>query len=145
MPRLIFAFPIAAGVSLVLGACGGSKPAWTALPSEKGAAYQVSLRTYHDGGYADQPFELQTTSKTGSGQGGQVLSAEQCKNVKVAQTKDNLFIFYDVLVLKGFSSTRYDASLPRPFLCDMQHPFCKETLATIEAAKGVVTKVCSYS
>lgn len=73
------------------------------------------------------------------------MSAEQCKNVEVAQTKDNLFIFYDELVLNGFSSTRYDPSLPRPFLCDMQHPFCRATLATIVAAKGVVSKVCSYS
>lgn len=145
MPRLILSSAVTTGLSLLLVACGGGKPAWTTLPSASGSTYQVSLRTYEDGDYADQPFELRTTSKTGSGQGGQLLSAAQCRNVKVAQTKDNLFIFYDELVLKGFSSMRYDESLPRPFLCDMQHLFCRETLAKIVAAKGVVSKVCSYS
>lgn len=144
MPRLIFSFVATAILSSALVACGDSKPAWTTLPSASGSTYQVSFRTYKDGSYADQPFELRTTSKTGSSQAGQVLSAEQCKNVKVAQTKDNLFIFYDELVLKGFSSTRYDSSLPRPFLCDMRHPFCRTTLATIVAAKGVVSNICSY-
>jgi hypothetical protein len=145
MPRLIFFIAVAAGLPVVLVGCGGSKPAWVKLPSASGSSYQVSIRTYKDEGYADQPFELRTTSKNGSGQGGQILSAEQCKNVKIAQTKENLFIFYDEIVLRGFSSTRYDASLPRPFLCDMQHPFCRDTLAGIMVAKGVVSKICSYS
>lgn len=145
MPRLILSCILAVGLSSALVACEDSKPAWTTLPSASGSTYQVSVRTYKDDGYADQPFELQMASKTGSGQGGQVLSAEQCKNVSVAQTKDNLFVFYDELVLKGFSSTRYDSSLPRPFLCDMQHPFCRATLEKIMAEKGAVSKVCSYS
>jgi hypothetical protein len=141
---MILALTAVAMLALALAACVESKPVWRTLPSESGLSYEVSVRTYEDGNYADQPFELKTESKMESKNYVSFLSAEQCKNVKVAQTKNIVFIFYDELVLNSFSSTRFDTSFPRPFLCDMQHPFCKTTLTTIIAAKGVVSNVCTF-
>lgn len=145
MPRLILATVAIAGTAISLVACGGNKPAWTLLPSADGSPYQVSIRTYNDGAYADQPFEVKAESKNFPEHSESILSAEQCKNVQIAQTKESLYIFYEEIVLNSFSSIRNYESLPRPFLCDMRNAFCKNTLREIVEAKGVVSKACTYS
>jgi hypothetical protein len=88
------------------------KPDPVLLTSNKDAAYRTWLRTYHDGAYADQPFELFVRSKSARTT-SRVLSAAQCKNVSVVQTPDTLYVFYDGLVLNSL-----DAS--EPFYADQR-------------------------
>jgi hypothetical protein len=145
MPRIIAVAFLAVALAMSIASCGGNSPAWIALPSTAELPYLASVQTRKDGAYADQPFALKAVSKAHTEADSQLISAEQCKNVKVVQTKDTIFIFYDELILNGFSSMRYDPSLPRPFLCDMQKTFCQDMLGNFVTAKNAVSNVCTYS
>lgn len=65
-----------------------------ALPSEKGVPYRVLLQTFEDGAYADQPFRLLIQASGSKGKPKTVLRATQCKDVRVGQTVDALYVFY---------------------------------------------------
>ena len=126
-------------------ACGREEPEWKALPDEKDTAYHVFIKTYKDGAYADQPFAIKVASRTKPEKESEPISAEQCKNVRLIQSKGTLYLFYDELILHGFSSMRYHPSLPRPFLCDMQQPVCAEAFQKLVAENRTVSSVCTYS
>jgi hypothetical protein len=144
MSRLIHCAVAAVAFLMVFVGCGRREGPWSELPSSAGLPYTVSIRTHRDGQYADQPFELRIVSKLLPGRVSQVIFAEQCKSVSVAQTSGNLYIFYDEIALRGFSSFQYADSLPRPFLCDMHQEFCRDTLQLITESKGLVSQACSY-
>jgi hypothetical protein len=132
------------GAVLSLAACGGQKPSWTPLPSPAEIPYQVSARTFKDGSYADQPFQLRINSKSHPERGGLFISSGQCKNVTVAQTSDTIYVFYDQIVLNEFSSIRYGEEFPTPLLCDLHHPYCSSLLKQIAMTKGALSEVCTY-
>lgn len=134
---------LTATILLLLG-CGRSEPAWTDLPSSSGTLYTASIRTYGSD-YADKPFNVQVRSKTQPGLASTAVRASQCKNVRILPRPDYIYFFYEELGLAGFSSFQYDASLPRPFLCDLRHTFCRNMLRAALSAKEPVSVVCSHS
>lgn len=131
-------------VLLSLVACGGSEPDPIALPTAAGVPYRVLVTTFNDGAYADQPFHLLLESKGAAGDPKTVLRAEQCKNVHLAQTPHTLYVFYDELMLNGFSSFRYEAHEPRVLLCDVQTPECAATRLTLTSRGAKLSNVCTY-
>lgn len=143
MPRLIPARVALVATVLSLTSCGRNEPAWTDLPAPSEVPFTVSLRTY-GGGHADRPFDLRVSSKTAAGMESTVVRSSQCKNVRVLPRRDYIYIFYDELGLSGYSSFQYDASLPRPFLCDLRNRFCSELLQAAVSAKERVSSACSY-
>ena len=145
MPRLMRAAIVTLFLSATVVGCGQHDAEWKALPDEQDTAYHVFVKTYKDGAYADQPFSIKITSKTEPEKESEPISAEQCKNVRLIQSKNTIYVFYDELILHGFSSMRYDRSLPRPFLCDMQQPVCRELLKVLAADNRTVSSVCTYS
>jgi hypothetical protein len=130
---------------LLPAGCGRDGPAWKQLPASPDQAYEVSVRTFKDGAYADQPFHLRIRSRRPPGHEIRVLAASQCENVKILQTPDYLYVFYDELALGGFSSSQFAESMPRPFLCDLRHAFCNARLDAALGAKETVSDVCTYT
>lgn len=128
--------------ALLLASCWASKPEPVALPHVNGNPYRVWLRTYQDGAYADQPFELFVRSKS-SKITKRVLFAEQCKDVSVAQTRDTLYVFYDALALGGFNSFHYGDE-PRVRLCDLHFADCVKAERQLALAGTKVSNVCTY-
>ena len=133
---LLFAFLVVA--------CGSSEPQPVALPVSEGVDYQVSIKTFDDGVYADQPFHLLVRTKDGGNQSRTVLRAGQCKDVAVAQTQDILYVFYDELVLDSFSSFQYENDEPRIMLCDMHLPICVHIQTELTASGTQLSEVCTY-
>ncbi len=133
---LLFAFLVVA--------CGSSEPQPETLPVSEGVDYQVSIKTFDDGAYADQPFHLLVRTKDRGSQSRTVLRAEQCKDVAVAHTQDILYIFYDELVLDAFSSFQYEKDEPRIMLCDMHLPICVHIQTELTASGTQLSEVCTY-
>mgnify|MGYP001293784001 CR=1 FL=1 len=129
---------------LLLGGCGQNEPRWADLPSSSQKGYTASVKTF-GGAYADHPFEVWVESKSLPGHKNVILRASQCKNVKILPREDFIYVFYDELVLAGFSSNQFDGSLPRPFLCDIRHNFCGDMLRAAVRANESISAVCSYS
>lgn len=144
MPRVNLKAIALVALCVALSSCGSDEPKWKKLPSSVELPYYVSIKTYKDGEYADQPFELRLSLKANSNIGGRVLLAHQCKNVRVAQTDDYLYVFYDELVLGGFASSPQSASLPRPLLCDIRQEVCQETIESMKRSRVPLAAVCSY-
>ena len=144
MSRLILCVTTLAATILLLSGCGRSEHAWTDLPSSPEMSYTASIRTYGSD-YADKPFDVQVKSKIPPRHENVVLRAIQCKNVRILPKADYIYIFYDELVLAGYSSNQFDASLPRPFLCDVRHTFCGNMLKAAVSAKEPVSIACSHS
>lgn len=130
---------------LSLAGCGGSGPPWKKLPSSSDQPYEVSIRTFKDGAYADQPFHVRVVSKGTKVSEITLMRASQCKNVKILQRPDFLFIFYDELGLNSFLSSQFNASMPRPFLCPLQHEFCRNTLKAAVNGREAVSAICTHS
>lgn len=144
MYRIISSTFILISLSLLLFSCQRKGPEWVALPSSEDLLYQVLVRTYTDGAYADQPFSVRVVSKINSKRDSVPITAAQCRNVKIAQTKDIVYIFYDELVLDGFSSMQYGYSLPRPILCDMRQEYCQDMLKSIVSSNEILSNVCTF-
>lgn len=129
---------------LALAACDRSQPEPVALPQVRGAPYQVLLRTFHDGDYADQPFHLLV--KTSAAEDPKILlRAEQCKNVSVAQAADKVYVFYDELMLAGFTSIKFDSREPTVLLCDNHASECIDARQRLERGGAKLSRVCTYS
>ncbi len=114
-----------AALGLLISACDRRPPPALRLPVASDATYVLFLRTYEDG-YGDQPFELSSSPIFGPDARFRLLSAEQCRNVTVAQTPAVLYVFFDELMMTGgVSSFPYDGR-PRPVLCDLASPYCRQ-------------------
>ena len=133
---LLFAFLVVA--------CGSSEPQPMALPVSEGVDYQVSIKTFDDGVYADQPFYLFVRTKDRGNQSRTVLRVEQCKDVAVAQTQDILYVFYHEIVLDAFSSFQYEKDQPRIMLCDMHLPICVHIQTELTARGTQFSEVRTY-
>ena len=130
-------------VTALLAACA-SKPDPLLLAANDDVPYRAWLRTYHDGAYADQPFELFVRSKSAN-RATRVLSAEQCKNVSVVQTPDTLHVFYDALSLNAFNGTEPSyADQPRVRLCPRHSIDCASAQRDFERAGRRPVNVCTY-
>lgn len=146
MPRIILSAIQWFVIVCCVASCDSNEPSWVKLPTNEEIPYHIFLMTYEDGNYADQPFSIKATPKDESSElESQPISAEQCKNVKLAQTPDRIVLFYDELVLKEFSSFQYSENLPRPFLCDLQVENCMEMLNSLMAANQLVSDICTHS
>ena len=143
MSRLVRSFAALLVLMLINAGCGQNEPPWVDLPSSAEEAYVTSVKTY-GGDHADRPFEIRVRSKNPPGHENIVLRASQCKNVWILPRQDYIYIFYDELILEGYSSNQFDASLPRPFLCDIRHKFCDNLMRTAVSASEPLSKVCSY-
>ena len=129
---------------LALAACGRSQPEPVALPQVSGVPYQVLLRTFHDGDYADQPFHLLVKTPADDDP-KTVLRAAQCKNVSVAQTADKVYVFYEELTLAGFTSIEFDSREPTVLLCDQHASECIDARQRLERVGAKLSRVCTYS
>ena len=134
-----------AAALLPVAACDRGGPPWKHLPSSAEQAYEIDLRTFKDGAYADQPFHLRIKSRRSPGVENRVMAASQCENVRILQGPDFLYIFYHELALSEFSSSKFYKSMPRPFLCDLRHPFCADRLKQALSAKERVLDICTYA
>lgn len=135
--------PLVMITATLLGACS-SKPDPVLLGPNKDAPYRTWLRTYHDGAYADQPFELFVRSRSAR-KTASVLSAEQCKNVSVVQTPDTLYVFYESLVLKSLDASEPPYSdQPRLKLCPLQFADCVAAKRRFADTGRKPMKVCTY-
>lgn len=130
---------------LLLASCERNEPPWKKLPSSSSQSYEVSIRTFKDGEYADQPFHVRVISKDPRASEIGVMKAQQCKNVNILQGQDFLYFFYEELSLSGFSSSKFSAAMPRPFLCPLQHEFCRNMLKGAISEREMVASACSYS
>lgn len=144
MSRLILHRVALSAAALLLATCGRNEPSWVNLTSDQNLPYTVSIKTY-GGDEADKPFDIKLSSKRAQGIESTIILTSQCKNVRVLPRRDYFYIFYDELALRGYSAFRYDASLPRPFLCDLRHQFCSELLRTAISGKESVSSACSYA
>jgi len=145
MPRLVLCAAALTAALLSLASCGGHEPPWKKLRTSSGQSYEVSVKTFKDGAYADQPFHLRIVSKRSPEDELKVLAAQQCKNVKVLQRPDYLYVFYEELGVNDFSTDQVVGSMPRPFLCPLQHEFCRNVLRTAEFGGEIVSAVCTSS
>lgn len=127
MPWLIRCGTALMAIAL-FASCGRNEPPWNKLPSAGDQPYEVRIRTYRDGDYADQPFHLRVISRGSRQSEIRVMAARQCKNVNILQENGFLYLFYEELSLGGFSSSQYNVAMPRPFLCPLQHEFCRVSL-----------------
>ena len=144
MSRLISYGTALAAIIFLIASCWRNEPAWNDVPSPPDLMYKISIRTY-GGGYADKPFDIKISSKMPLRHESTVVQTDQCKNVKILARRDYVYIFYDELALNGFSSFQYHNSLPRPFLCDVRHQFCRSLLQVAEKNREPVYSVCTYS
>ncbi len=114
------------------------------LPALLDSDYTVGLKTYKDGAYADQPFDLSVKAKNSDDSANIVLSADQCKNVKVVQDEEALYIFYERLGLSHFSNYSSNDNIPPPLLCDLEFEHCRQKLTSMQQEKRIISDVCSY-
>ena len=129
--------------TMALAACT-SKPEPVPLPSKGDIPYRTWLRTYHDGAYADQPFELFVRSKTAK-LTSRVLSADQCKDVSVVQAPSTLHVFYDALLITSFNGTeRFYADHPLVRLCPRQSRDCANLERHFARSGRPPVNVCTY-
>lgn len=126
-----------------LFACGGPQPEPVALPQVRGVPYQVSFQTFDEGGYADQPFNL-ILKNSADDEPKTILRAEQCKNVSVAQTASQIYVFYDELMLAGFTSIEFDSREPTVLLCDQHALECRNARKRLGSEGVKFSNVCSY-
>ena len=131
-------------IQLSLVSCGRSEPHPVALPTVPGVPYRVLVKTFRDGHYADQPFHLLVQIKGSEGQPKTILRAEQCKDVQIAQTPRTLYVFYDEMILNGFSSFQYEANEPRVLLCDLHTPECIASRLALSRQAANLSNVCKY-
>ena len=127
----------------LLGACS-SKPDPVLLVPAADAPYRMWLRTYDDGDYADQPFELFVRSKSAKVT-TKILFAAQCKNVSVVQTPGTIYVLYDALALGSFNGT--DAAYPdHPLvrLCPLHSADCANAEQQFALAGRKPSNVCTY-
>lgn len=144
MPRLVLRLAAYFAAVLLTAGCGQNEPSWIDIPSSTEEAYATSIKTY-GGDHADRPFDIKVRGKKLPNFENIVLRASQCKNVRILPRQDYIYIFYDELVLAGYSSNKFDSSLPRPFLCDIRHKFCDDLLKAAISAGEPVSSVCTYS
>jgi hypothetical protein len=143
MSRLIrVCFGMAAYFSL--SACYDDLAGWQKLPHASDSAYAIKFKSY-DEGYADDAFAIRAVSIRPPGHENTLLRASQCKNVRIVQTIDTVYIFYDDIILAGFSSYKFNGSLPRPFLCDMRQAICKKELRNHLSRGAFVFQACSQA
>lgn len=122
------------------GGCSRGNLSWSEVPGSAELSYNVRLETIDDG-YGDKPFKIKVISKDGKKE-SQLMFAEQCAGVKVILDKEYVYIFYRELALHHFSGFQY-GSLPKPMLCDIQHPVCAGLLQTLISQGAHPTDVCS--
>lgn len=142
MSRLI-AVLLVAVVAVIALLTWDRKPPWRSVPSPAGLSYKVQLRTYEDGHYADQPFDLQVLTMDRSSS-RLLLTASQCKNVLVAPTDHALYVFYEDIVVSHFAASGSDVSRPRPILCDLRYRHCAERLKSFRSNNISTTQVCTF-
>jgi hypothetical protein len=130
--------------ALFLAACSPSQPSSVVLPSGGDVPYRVSLKTFKDGAYEDQPFHLMVTVPKAKTEPKTVLKASQCKNVSVAPTESTLHVFYEDLSLSFFSSLQYRSPQPRVRLCDLHFEECAIAQQRLAKSGVTVSNVCSY-
>ena len=126
----------------LLAGCNSSKPSPLPLAGTDGAPYRVWLRTYQDGEYADQPFELLVRAKSGKIT-ATILRAQQCENVSVAQTIDTIYVFYSHLLLTEFSSSQFSHDQPHVRLCNLHFADCANAQRHFARSKASLSNVCT--
>ena len=131
---------LGAVVAFLLSGCGARDVPARPLPGAADAPYTLSLKTYEDG-HADQPFKLLISTPDEPAR--QVLFAEQCRNVVVAQTPRLLWVFYDELALKEFRSFNY-GQRPRPVLCDLAASHCRQTRDALARSGVRLQHLCTF-
>jgi hypothetical protein len=138
---MIFRAPLA--LALLIAGCGGPEPPMVPVPQESGVHYRVFIKTFQDGAYADQPFDLLVQADANA-EPRTVLRAGQCKNVSVGQTAGVLYVFYDELTLNVFSSQSARADEPQIALCDVQVHECSDARKRL-AGRGIkLSNVCTF-
>lgn len=131
-------------VAILLVGCGQNDRPWVDLPTSPNAGYITSVKTY-GGDDAVRPFDVRVKSKTAPFRKSNVFQASQCKNVDILPRANDLYVFYDELVVTEYHNSRFDGTLPRPFLCDIRHKFCSDLLQAAISAKEPVFSVCTSS
>jgi hypothetical protein len=132
----------AAVVVVLLSGCGARDVPATPLPGAADVPYTLSLKTYEDG-HTDQPFKLLVSTPDEPARRVQILFAEQCRNVVVAQTPKLLWAFYDELALREFGSFT-NGVRPRPVLCDLAASHCRQVRDEF-ARRGIsLQQVCTF-
>lgn len=112
-------------VCVILSSCNRNRPEWIDIPAIQGGTYVISVKTYQDNDSVAQPFKLGARSRH-SKKIIQLLSAEQCKNVKVFQEEKEITVFYDILILDHFSGDSIGSEIPRILLCDNNVEVCQD-------------------
>jgi hypothetical protein len=129
---------------LATAACNRSEPVLTVLPKVAGVNYQVMVRTYQDGAYADQPFHLMVKADGSTDLPKIVFRSAQCQHVLVAQTPRTLYVFYKELVLNNFASSQDEVGEPRVLLCDLHTPECAAAQRELSKRGANFSHVCTY-
>jgi len=132
----------AAVIAVLLSGCGARDVPATPLPGAAGVPYTLLLKTYEDG-HADQPFKLLVTTPDEPARQVQILFAEQCRNVVVAQTPRLLWVFYDELALREFGSFT-DSVRPRPVLCDLAASHCRQVRDEFARGRVSLQHICTF-
>lgn len=133
---------------IFLAGCGREDPGLIeAIPPLAEAAYRLELHTYHNGDFADQPFMLTSQPKLAGRPGDDISmqllkSGDSCRNVDVVQQPGQIYIFYDTLTVRWFSSIHYEPN-PQTLLCDLQFPECKAIRARLIEVGGKPYNICA--
>lgn len=143
MPRVAFRV-MTCYMALVLSGCGASEPPWVEIASSKDLQYITRLKTFDSEGHADSPIDLSVSPKTEPSLNILRLKTSQCESVEVVAAPDYLYIFYVELALSFYGSKQHYNSLPRAFLCDLEHPMCRALRSSLLSEGRVVTDVCTH-
>lgn len=150
MPRKLILLSMAI---IAIAACQRQQPRWADVPVSPDLPYELKLRTFHDGGYADQPFRLMLIRRGSTphenclfskGDCKIILHTEQCENILVIATKEFIYIFYSEIIINGFGSFAYEDYQPRRVLCDIASPFCKDLYDRLSRDHGPGAQICTF-
>ena len=126
----------------LLAACGGRPQRVDILPAAPGATYELRLDTYSEPDTVAQPFTLLIGDR-GSNVFRFVLSVEQCRNIDAAQMKDKVIIFYDQLVVDGFSGGDIDFKSTKFLLCENGLSICIDAKRDFISHGGSLVPICT--
>lgn len=112
-------------ICIASSACDQKRPKWVDIQTIPGGSYRMAVQNYQDTDSVAQPFKIGAKSRSRD-EMVQVMSAEQCKNVEIFQAKNNITIFYDMLVLDHFSGDDIAPDVPRVLLCDNSDSACRD-------------------
>jgi hypothetical protein len=128
---------------MIAFSCSAPQNPWTSLNSPPGTSYVVQYQLLGDRGYGDTPFKIRIFSRNNPQEVENLIQTGQCKGVKVGLSTNLIYLFYDEIEIREFSSYSYIQNAPEVIICNIRERNCKTAYFELMNRGRYIADLCT--